>query len=193
MSQRSNFAGNADQVAPKSQWQWTESSLDSLSQIFIFSWMYPLLFKTTSILPGILHFVCIFLHIARWVHCHSKTPQLFECGTNDTLFVHPSCVSLWSHFCCTINILILRTIIINKSWLQRQVILLFWGLQEVVYLALQKKGAGKRPHGKTIMTCRSCQIPKSWLILTQFQIQLDGLIAYSDKEWKFRFSSDAIT
>lgn len=45
MSQHLSFAGNVDQGAPKSQWQWTESSLDSLRQILIFSWTYTLLLK----------------------------------------------------------------------------------------------------------------------------------------------------
>lgn len=123
------FAGNGDQVAKQIPSSSEHSPFSLLIEpIFIFGWIYKSLLKTTGILPGILHFVCIFLHFDRRINCHSKTLQLFECSTNHTLFIHCSCVSLWSHFCCIINILILRTIIINKSCFNRQVIFLFRGL-----------------------------------------------------------------
>ena len=123
------FAATVDQAAKQipSSSEHSPSSL-LIEPIFIFGWIYKLLLKTTSILPGTLHLVCIFLHFARRVNCHSETLQLFERSTNHALFIHRSRVSLWSRFCCIINTLILRTIIVNKSWFYRQVILLFRGL-----------------------------------------------------------------
>lgn len=163
-----------------------QSSLDSLSQIFIFSWICTLLLRTTSIFYLALSTLCVFSFILPGES--TVTPRLLSCLSvalmTLPLSTPPVSVSEATSAVSSISWYVGPSSTTNPDFKGK------WSCSSEVFKRWFTWPYRKR---STWQKHDIQGLSNTKFLTTQLQIQLDGLIAYSNKEGKLRHSSDAIT